>query len=485
MRPKPISLISAPHFVLSARDSGYKSIGHALAELIDNSFEADATTVHVDLDQDASLCRTVSITDDGHGMKPSVLMKALQFGGSSRFNSRIGSGRYGMGLPNASLAMARQIEVMSWTSPNSVWRSCLDIDEIASQPELGLSAPRRTRRKVETQSGTKVIWYRCDKVELGSGIAWVSRLNRYLGQTFRKWLWAGKKINVNGVEVEAFDPLMMRTSGRLEAVPVGPPLKYEISLHRGVISQVNVVFTKLPLRLSEELSSKEKSEMSITRRAGVSIIRGRREIDYGWYFLGSKRRENYDDWWRCEITFHPELDELFGVTNTKQGIRPSAMLERILQPDMESIGRKLNAEVREGLSRQKEKHRAVRVAGKREIQLEPLARPRNAKKRGHSRRRILRYDIDLALSRETSDESFFEPQFKDDRLSLKIRMDHPFIATTLKNVGEGLISSDTAIHLMLLAASRAEEHLGQLGVDRELLRKYRVEWGRVLATFCE
>src|SRR5690606_4857747 len=144
-----------------------------------------------------------------------------------------------------------------------------------------------------------------------------------------------------------------------------------------------------------------------------------------WYFLGNKRRENYDDWWRCEITFDPDLDELFGVTNTKQGIRPSPILERTIQPDIESIGRKLNAEVREGLSCQKERHRAVRVAGKREIQLEPLARTRNAKKRGPSRSRILRYAIDHAFSRETNDESFFEPQFKENQLSLRIRIDHP------------------------------------------------------------
>ena len=30
-----------------------------------------------------------------------------------------------------------------------------------------------------------------------------------------------------------------------------------------------------------------------------------REIDFGWFFMGNKRRENYDDWWRCEVKFEP------------------------------------------------------------------------------------------------------------------------------------------------------------------------------------
>jgi hypothetical protein len=47
-----------------------------------------------------------------------------------------------------------------------------------------------------------------------------------------------------------------------------------------------------------------------------------REIDKGWYFMGKKRQENYDDWWRCEVRFPPAIDELFGVTHSKQGISP-------------------------------------------------------------------------------------------------------------------------------------------------------------------
>ena len=62
---------------------------------------------------------------------------------------------------------------------------------------------------------------------------------------------------------------------------------------------------------------------------------------------GAKRRENYDDWWRCEIEFDPGLDEHFGITINKQGIRPSAALREALEPELESIARLLNARVRQ------------------------------------------------------------------------------------------------------------------------------------------
>ena len=51
------------------------------------------------------------------------------------------------------------------------------------------------------------------------------------------------------------------------------------------------------------LSNEEKNARGIAKNAGVSIVRAGREIDCGWFFMGQKRKENYDDWWRCEVRF--------------------------------------------------------------------------------------------------------------------------------------------------------------------------------------
>src|SRR4051812_17689351 len=111
---KEKGIIALNHFIQATRDSGYKGTAAALAELVDNSFEANATRVHVELRKSSDDQLTVIVCDNGCGMSPSVLQLALQFGGSTRFNSRKGMGRYGMGLPNSSLSHARRLDVYTW-----------------------------------------------------------------------------------------------------------------------------------------------------------------------------------------------------------------------------------------------------------------------------------------------------------------------------------------------------------------------------------
>src|SRR4051794_38696541 len=78
-------LVSAPNFVLATRDTGYKSTALAIAELIDNSIQAGARSVDVDIStaDDSDYPIEVLVTDDGHGMDAATLASALTFGGSS------------------------------------------------------------------------------------------------------------------------------------------------------------------------------------------------------------------------------------------------------------------------------------------------------------------------------------------------------------------------------------------------------------------
>ena len=85
---------------------------------------------------------------------------------------------------------------------------------------------------------------------------------------------------------------------------------------------MTVTFSELPVHEWHDLPNEEKRQLGIVNGAGVSVVRAGREIDYGWFFLDGKRRENYDDWWRAEIRFDAVLDEAFGITHTKQQIRP-------------------------------------------------------------------------------------------------------------------------------------------------------------------
>jgi hypothetical protein len=292
-----------------------------LAELIDNSFEANASSVSVDISEHTKTGeKTVSVTDDGQGISRATMQVALQFGGSTRFNSREGSGRYGMGLPNGSFSQARRIELFSWVNPHRIWSTYLDVDEVAEGSVDGVPDPVRFRPNVEdspaTACGTIVTLSKYDRLDYRSVRTLRRRLENDFGRMFRHQIYSGKQILINGENVAPFDPLFLASGANITgSQPYGPPIIYQIACKRGGKSLVSVRFSLLPIDKWHKMSNEEKNHAGISKNAGVSIVRAGREIDFGWYFMGTKRRENYDDWWRCEICFQPELDEMFGVAD--------------------------------------------------------------------------------------------------------------------------------------------------------------------------
>src|SRR5579863_3303669 len=161
---KPFPIVAVQSFIEATRDTGYKSTGSAIAELVDNALEASAKQVNVTIEHAVSVGPTsksvIRVTDDGTGMTPAVLRLALQFGGTTRFGSRAATGRYGMGLPNGGLSQARRIDVYTWTKPGAVWSSYLDVDEICHGKMRVIPIPQRvlgTQFLPRTASGTSVI----------------------------------------------------------------------------------------------------------------------------------------------------------------------------------------------------------------------------------------------------------------------------------------------------------------------------------------
>jgi len=489
-------LVAIRCFIEATRDSGYKNTSSALAELIDNAFEAEARTVDVTLANDGDDGKRIVVTDDGTGMPAGLLQLALQFGGSTRFNSRRGTGRYGMGLPNGSLSQARRVDVYSWMAPNKVWASYLDVDEIASgRLDCVPPAVRIQLAKNElpgTPSGTSVILTRCDRLTYRTVRAQSKRLHADLGRIFRQQLYGGKTIRINGESVVPFDPLFLREGSNLVgAKPYGPPLIYNV-LPAGAKrpkNRITVTFAFLPIEQWHALSNEDKNKAGISKSAGISVVRAGREIDYGWYFMGSKRKENYDDWWRCEVSFSPELDELFGVTHTKQKINPTEALNGILVPDLERIARDLNAEVRRRYLAVREKENTFRsetVAEERDHLMQPL----NIRASAHSAKiskngSRLNYIIEDAA---TNGLSFYAPSLIRDRLKVILNREHSFY----KKVYQPLLDSEGVegrlalehLQLLLMAAGRAECAMRSKN-EKETVQKLRDAWSNNLTAFLD
>jgi hypothetical protein len=505
------SIVAVDRFIHATRDSGYRGTPSAVAELVDNSIQAGATRVHVAVTDDpATRSISVAVLDNGCGMSATTLRQALRFGGSSRFNDRAGFGRYGMGLPNSSLSQARRVDVYTWQQPGRVLTSHLDVDEIAAGGVHDVPPPTRAHVPAECPepapaTGTLVIWSRCDRLDHRRSSTIARKLTAYLGRAFRHCIWNGIEILVDGQPVRGVDPLCLHgQSERRGAAIFGEPMTYDVeATENGATGKVVVTFSELPVEKWHSLSNDEKRSLGITKGAGVSVVRAGREVDYGWFFMGDKRRENYDDWWRCEIRFEPILDELFGITHTKQQIRPSEQLLEILSADMSATAKNLNARVRKAHLRIKARAQfaeSERVAAARDHLLPALPKRSASKDVSDAISTLLAklpppkpdarsspgattYSI---VEGNLPDTSFFHAALHEGRLVLVLAQNHPFYKKVYRPLSEH--DHDLArslrgqLELVLLAAARAEVQ-ATTRRNRDDLANLRVAWSNAIASF--
>lgn len=415
-----------------------------------------------------------------------------------------------MGLPNSSLSQAKRVTVHSWgAQEGETLQSYLDIDEIASGAITEVPEPKAVARPHFVNghaTGTAVTWTRCDRLDNRRVSTLTRKLQISLGRRFRYFLWDGVSIDVNGDRVEPIDPLFLHPSGRfVGALQFCDDFVYEIAVgpdDRQQTGTVRVRFSELPVAEWSSLSNSEKRSRGIAKGAGVSVIRGGREVDYGWFFLGGKRRENYDDWWRCEIQFDPVLDEAFGITHTKQQIRPRPHLVEALADDMESMARLLNVRARKAHHEAKMAERfseSEERASDRDRMLTPL--PQSQRPRDQQMLAALGRRVPVALEREDSDRghtayrivpmplnetTFFNYARDEGRLVLILNPEHPFYKVVYSRLLDSEAPKDIAlrsqIDLLLLAAARNEALLDDQR-EMEVAESFRKGWSDTLATF--
>lgn len=365
-----IKLVNPCFFVEATRESGYQGTTHALAELVDNSIQAKATKIQIlfrDETDNPSDIR-VYILDNGVGMDTETISLALQFGGSTRFNSRDGMGRFGMGLPNASVSQCRRLEVYSRKLGGDIYFTYLDLDEISDGTisESGFLSPVSVTsialpeilKDALRESGTLVVWKKCDRLTLRNIDGLRKKVIGYLGQAFRNFIYPvengkpSRLITVNGSEVHPFDPLYLNPSSEWNGGDDRGIGYYDLPVpgHKGQTSRVIIRYSILPVEDWQSLPPKEKFARRIIANRGFSIVRSGREIVVTdrYFLLGQGGQEgritNNDAWWGCEIAFDPNLDELFGVTHTKQGINPNLQALQRLREDITATVATLRSE---------------------------------------------------------------------------------------------------------------------------------------------
>lgn len=409
-------LFNAKEALESQRSSGYRNTAAAVRELVDNAIEAGATRVHVLFRlSDARAVgkgRTVdalAVVDNGSGMLPEMARYALSWGGGTHFREPAFIGKFGFGLPNASINQTRRTIVFTRTGrqqPLSQVR--LDFEDFASYgvqripPPLEVKAlPDFVARHLQTEGwdfdhGTAVVWERPDRLTYRTPANLKDLLLDDFGVSYRYLLLdpaRALEIKIEGITVQAVDPLFLEPGGRLyvppdrggarEEVDVSIPVLLFKDSSTGEVELTSASSTHPEREAAREQGQTVRSTLRVRvgrfpkglvegapgakgtdayrrfqirkARRGMSFVRAGREIETVDAFPRSERDKNsgLGDWpllqsyayhWGIEVHFPPELDDAFGITNDKQGVRPIAGFWRVLAAEgVDGVLRRENA----------------------------------------------------------------------------------------------------------------------------------------------
>lgn len=427
-------LFNARYAIESQRRSGYRNSAAASREIVDNAIEASANRIDLvfDLKREGKkeFVNAIAFIDNGSGMLPQMARYALSWGGGTHFDEPHFIGRFGFGLPNASINQTRRVEIYTRTDKKSRFaKAHLDLNEFRDFDMQSIPEPifsdlpefveaYLNRNKIILEHGTIVVWIKPDRLSYRTPANLKQHLIEDFGVTYRYLL---KKLDqkidliVSGTPVEPVDPLFLMPEG-MYYLPPDPdsavdrggaqlildrsiPVKYfqDVDTNEFHLSKIedesetisngslinigtiNVRIARFPLGFARVSSANEdeKRRFEIRKtRKGMSFVRAGREIENIDAFPKSERDkasglgqwpllQSYAYYMGVEVKFEPELDEAFGITNDKQGVRPIEDFWRVLAK--EGIDDIVNHEYRW--------QREVRQSQHRKSNLEPTANP--------------------------------------------------------------------------------------------------------------
>ena len=368
-------------FVRGIRHIGYRSNVEAIAELIDNSIQAYSERIDLVFGYDGSTSlkkpRQLAVVDDGHGMTGDMMRLAMMWGGTHRENDRGGLGRYGYGLPCATVSIGRRFTIMSKLKGGRLNSVTLDLDaleangyrdadgDIALPVARPAKLPPFLKQHLELthpngwQSGTIVLVEKLDRLEWTTSVGLRSNLARHFGVTYHKLL-DQTAINVDGASVRPIDPMFLTEGHEMHALDGDRAQALDpivIRLTSGSQSEetgeITLRYAWLPPTFGAIDKSRDATGLNANARFailkgyhGIIFSRNGRIIDLAartpWTtFI------NNDRYIRVEIEFSASLDEQFGVTTSKQQVTVSpAMWDRLHEAGLHKAIEHLRAKVR-------------------------------------------------------------------------------------------------------------------------------------------
>jgi hypothetical protein len=344
-----VMIPSARRLMDSLRDIGYDAPA-AVADLVDNSIDADARNVEITVAAEGS-ASWIRIADDGTGMTRRDLDEAMRYGSSRRYDDE-DLGAFGLGLKTASLSQCRQLTVATRSTPRSrIEIRRWDLDRVARRDAWELQrltpracAPHLTQPLKEGQ-GTVVLWEGLDRVleyARPDGQAAMRRLEslseevaEHLAMVFHRFISGELRrgrpriaITVNGQWLDPWDPFARDESHTRELPRQWLSLRHEGRRHRVGVS---------PYILPNQIQFSSPDAHAVAggprrwnRQQGLYIYRRDRMIQSGgWNRL--RTTDEHSKLARIALNIPPSADGAFRTNVSKMSVALPAELRPTLR----------------------------------------------------------------------------------------------------------------------------------------------------------
>ena len=197
-----ISIIGAD-FLDRFRSSDYKNSVYAIAEILDNSVDAEAKNIElITITKDKKI-KEIFFVDDGKGMSEEILAKCVVFSEGTNTSGTKKTGFFGMGLPNSSLSQCKDFSVICNIS-GAYRQNRVDFNKMQSNQELYIDdvidADKDLIKKIKSYTKIKdfttvVHWTDLDKLDTRRPITLKDRVERLMGRIHRYSIRGGVKMS--------------------------------------------------------------------------------------------------------------------------------------------------------------------------------------------------------------------------------------------------------------------------------------------------
>jgi hypothetical protein len=343
-----ISIPSASRLISSMRDLGYE-FSDAVAEIVDNSIQAGANVIQVNLQFDGH-DSYLTVLDNGVGMTPAQIREAMRFG-SMRDYEQDDLGKFGLGLKTSSLSQCDSLTVSSRNSQKKVqiYSYSWDIDHVNKVDQweiLPVEVDELLNPVVEhlhSTPGTAVTWERLNRLlnfqDPSGGRAendfkrLIQELKISIGATFHRYLSGEQRskkvmIFVNGDLVQSWDPFCRAEKNTIEldsfVVPISMDGKNGLVKFRPFVLPAQSQFSSASAHLRAGGPAKwNKQQGFYIYRAGRLLQSG------GW--CGLRTSDEHSKLARVLVEIPSGFDDLFKVNISKMKINfPRQMREETI-----------------------------------------------------------------------------------------------------------------------------------------------------------